>query len=140
MSDLVRDLEDRFCRDVASYFIACLQGSTNGIPILFKVLPMVPLVIPLVPMVMPMVPLALPMVPLVSQWYHWLPLVKLPMVPLGEPRTEPSSVYSEKMLYCCCFSFMSYIKCSQLYYIHKPRRQLSCSKCQLIHNQMINAL
>ena len=32
------------------------------------------------------------MVPLVSQWYHWLPvvpLVKLPMVPLGEPRTEP---------------------------------------------------
>ena len=33
-----------------------------------------------------------PMLPLVSQWYHWLPmvpLVKLPMVPLGEPRTEP---------------------------------------------------
>ena len=33
-----------------------------------------------------------PMVPLVSQWYHRLPmvpLVKLPMVPLGEPRTEP---------------------------------------------------
>ena len=33
-----------------------------------------------------------PMVPLISQWYHWLPmvqLVKLPMVPLGEPRTEP---------------------------------------------------
>ena len=27
----------------------------------------------------------------ISQWYHWvpmLPLVKLPMVPLGEPRTE----------------------------------------------------
>ena len=48
---------------------ACVQGSTNGtngIPISFKVLPMVPLVIPLVPMVMPMVPL-------VSQWYHWLP-------------------------------------------------------------------
>ena len=33
-----------------------------------------------------------PMVPLVSQWYYWLPmvpLVKLPIVPLGEPRTEP---------------------------------------------------
>ena len=33
-----------------------------------------------------------PMVPLVSQWYHWqpmVPLVKLPMVPLGEPRMEP---------------------------------------------------
>ena len=32
------------------------------------------------------------MVPLVGQWYHWLPmvaLIKLPMVPLGEPRTEP---------------------------------------------------
>ena len=38
---------------------ACVPGSTNGIPISFKVLPMVPLVIPLVPMVMPMVPLAL---------------------------------------------------------------------------------
>ena len=49
-------------------------NGTNGILILFKVLPMVPLVIPFVPMVMPMVPLALPMVqlvPLVSQWYHW---------------------------------------------------------------------
>ena len=31
--------------------IACVHGSTNGIPISFKVLPMVPLVIPLVPMV-----------------------------------------------------------------------------------------
>ena len=54
--------------------MACVQGSTNGtngIPISYKVLPIVPLVIPLVPMVMPMVP-----------------LVKLPMVPLGEPRTE----------------------------------------------------
>ena len=30
---------------------ACVHGSTNGIPISFKVLPMVPLVIPLVPMV-----------------------------------------------------------------------------------------
>ena len=50
-------------------------NGTNGIPISFKVLPMVPLVIPLVPMVMPMVPLALPivpLVPLVSQLYHWL--------------------------------------------------------------------
>ena len=30
-----------------------------------------------------------------GQWYHWLPmvqLVKLPMVPLGEPRTEPICV------------------------------------------------
>ena len=54
-------------------YIACVHGSTNGIPISFKVLPMVPLVIPLVPMLMPMVPFALPMVllvPLVSQWYH----------------------------------------------------------------------
>ena len=33
-----------------------------------------------------------PMVPLISQWCHWLPmvpLVKLTMVTLGEPRTEP---------------------------------------------------
>ena len=62
--------------------IAFVQGSTNGtngIPISFKVLPMEPLVIPLVPMVS-----MVPLVPLVSQWYHWLP-----MVPLGEPRTEP---------------------------------------------------
>ena len=47
---------------------ACVQGSTNGtngVPISFKVLPMVP-------MVMPIVPLALPMVPLVNQWYYWL--------------------------------------------------------------------
>ena len=70
--------------------IACVQGSTNGtngIPISFKVLqmvpmviPLVPMVIPLVPVVMPMVPLTLPMVPLVpmvSQWYHWLPIVPL---------------------------------------------------------------
>ena len=80
--------------DIPVSTIACVHGSTigtNGIPISVKVLPMVPLVLPLVPMVMPMVPLALPMVqlvPLVSQWYHWLPmvpLVKLPMVPLGEP-------------------------------------------------------
>ena len=46
----------------------CVQGSTNGtngIPISFMVLPMVPLVMPLVPMVM---------VPLATngyQWYHW---------------------------------------------------------------------
>ena len=50
--------------------IACVQGSTNGIPISFNVLPMVPLVIPLVPMVMPMVLLALLIVPLESQWYN----------------------------------------------------------------------
>ena len=76
---------------------AYVHGSTNGtngIPMSFKVLSMVPLVVPLLPMVMPMVPLALsmiPLVPLVSQWYHWLPmvpLVKFPMVPLGEPRTD----------------------------------------------------
>ena len=73
--------------------IACVQGSTNGtngIPISFKVLPMVPLVKPLVPMVMAMVPLALlmvPMVPLVSQWYHWLPMIKHGTI--GKPRTEP---------------------------------------------------
>ena len=72
--------------------------TTRPVRPLFKVLPMVPLVIPLVPMVMPMVPLTLqmvPLVPLVSQRYHWLPmapLVKLPMVPLGEPRTEPISI------------------------------------------------
>ena len=35
-------------------------NGTNGIPISFNVVPMVPLVIPLVPMVMQMVPLALP--------------------------------------------------------------------------------
>ena len=55
------------------------QGSpnyTNGIPISFKFLPMVPLVILLVPMVILMVALALPMVQLESQWYHWL---RLPM-------------------------------------------------------------
>ena len=65
----------------------CVQGSTNGtngIPKSFNVLPMVPLVIPLV---MQMVPLALTIAPLVSRWYHWLP-----MVPLGEPRTEPLSM------------------------------------------------
>ena len=33
-------------------------NGTNGIPISFKVLQMVPLVIPFVPMVMPMLPLA----------------------------------------------------------------------------------
>ena len=60
---------------------------------------MVPLVIPLVPMVMPMVPLALPMVPLALPMVPsatngtigkpMVPLVKLPLVPLGELRTEP---------------------------------------------------
>ena len=33
-----------------------------------------------------------PMAPLVSKWYHWLPmvpLVKSPMLPLGDPGTEP---------------------------------------------------
>ena len=41
--------------------VACVHGSTNGIPMSFKVLPMVP-------------------------------LVKFPMVPLGEPRTDPLSL------------------------------------------------
>ena len=65
-------------------------------------LPMVPLELPMVPMVPtypPMVTVA-PMVPLAAekrsgfsdyQWYHRLPmvpLVKFPMVPLGEPRTH----------------------------------------------------
>ena len=58
---------------------------------------MEPLVIPLVPIngnVNGTIgsPNGTPMVPLVSQWYHWLPmvpLVKFPVVPLGEPRTEP---------------------------------------------------
>ena len=36
---------------VGLYYYACVHGSTNGIPISFKVLPMVPLVIPLVPLV-----------------------------------------------------------------------------------------
>ena len=72
---------------------ACVQGSTNGtsgIPKSFKVLPLIPMVMPMVPLALPMVPL----VPMVSQRYHWLPmvpLVKLPLVPLGEPRTEPLS-------------------------------------------------
>ena len=38
-----------------------------------------------------------PMVALVNQWYHWLPmipLVKLPLVPLGEPRTLSHCVCS----------------------------------------------
>ena len=55
--------------------------------------------VPLVPTFLPMVTLA-PMVPLAAekrsgfscyQWYHWLPmvpLVKFPMVPLGEFRTH----------------------------------------------------
>ena len=83
-------------------YSACVHGSTNRIPISFKVIPMVPLVIPLVSMVMPMVPFALPMVllvPLVSQWCHWLPmvpLVKLLMVSLGEPQTEPMWANSNK--------------------------------------------
>ena len=44
---------------------ACVQGSTNGIPISYMVLPVVPLVIPLVPMVMPIVPLDLQIIPFV---------------------------------------------------------------------------
>ena len=85
----------------------CVQGSTNGIPISFKVLSMVPLVKPLVPMVMHANGTidspngTIGTIPngtigtIISQWYHLLPmvpLVKLPVVPLGEPRTEPMSV------------------------------------------------
>ena len=95
-------------------FVHGSTNGTNGIPISFKVITMVPLVITLVPMVMPIVPFALPMVllvlpmvllvPLVCQWYHWLPmvpLVKLPMVTLGEPRTEPKSESSLHSLIAC---------------------------------------
>ena len=77
-------------------------NGTNGIPISFKVLPMVPLVITICTngnangtIGSPsgtIGTIGKPMIPLVSQRYHWLPmipLVKLPMVPLGEPRTEP---------------------------------------------------
>ena len=81
----------------ACIVIACVQGSTNGtngIPISFKVLPMVP-------MVMQLVPLALPMVPM-TPWYANASIVK-PMVQLttndtigkitngtiGKPRTRP---------------------------------------------------
>ena len=53
-----------------SAYVHGSTNGTNGTPILFKVLPMVPLVIPLVQMVMQMVPLA-------SQWYG------KPMVPLA---------------------------------------------------------
>ena len=64
---------------------ACVHGSTNGtngIPISFKVLPMVPLVIPLVPMVMPMVPLALSMEPLATNG-----TIGKPMVPMASNGT-----------------------------------------------------
>ena len=61
----------------------CVQGSTNGtngIPILFMVLPIVPLVIPNVTNGTIRKSLATNG-----------PLVKLSMVLLGEPRTEPIS-------------------------------------------------
>ena len=77
-------------------------NGTNGIPISFKVLPMVPIGNTICTNCNAngtigspngtIGTIGKPMVPLVSQWYHWLsmvPLVKLPMVPLGEPRTEP---------------------------------------------------
>ena len=63
--------------------IACVHGSTNGtngIPISFKVLPMVPLVIPLVPMV----PLVIPLVPMV-------PLVKI----VGSQYCRQSTVWTK---------------------------------------------
>ena len=62
-------------------------------------LPMVPLGLPMVPLVPTLRPMVT-MVPLATekrsgfsgyQWYHWLlmvPLVKFPMVPLGESRTH----------------------------------------------------
>ena len=100
-------------------YIACVHGSTNGtngIPMSFKVLPMVPLVTPLVPMVMPMVPLTLQMVPLVSQWYHWLPmvpLVKFPMVPLGEPRADPLLAILWNLSPCTTLRY-DYLPCGTL--------------------------
>ena len=82
--------------------VACVQGSTNGtngIPISFKVLPMVPLVLPMVPLVIPLGTNGntngtigppngtigtngKPMVPLATNGTIG---VKFPMVPLGEP-------------------------------------------------------
>ena len=44
-----------------------------------------------------------PMVTLVSQWYHWLPIVpvvKLPMVPLGGPEQSPCYTYIEICVTC----------------------------------------
>ena len=63
-------------------------NGTNGIPISFKILPMVPMVIGNANGTIDSPNGTIgangkPMVPLVSQWY-------LPMVPLGEPRTESS--------------------------------------------------
>ena len=63
---------------------------------------MEPLVITLVPMVMPMVPLDLPLaLPIVP-----VPLVKLPMVPMGDPRTDQMINTSNLFLY---FYFYVYI-------------------------------
>ena len=48
------NLKNSHFLSVGSFHIACVHGSTNGTngrPISFKVLPMVPLVIPLVPLV-----------------------------------------------------------------------------------------
>ena len=69
--------------------------TTNGIPISFKILPMVPMVIGNVNGTIDSPNGTIgangkPMVPLVSHWLPMVPLVKLPMVQLGEPRTESS--------------------------------------------------
>ena len=48
-----------------------------------------------------------PMVPLLSQWYHWLQLVKLPMVPLGNPEQSHDSSSVHKYG-CRIVSIMNY--------------------------------
>ena len=70
-------------------------NGTNVIPISFKVLPMVPMVIGNANGTIDSPNGTIgangkPMVPLVSHWLPMVPMVKLPMVPLGEPRTESS--------------------------------------------------
>ena len=74
------------------YNKVCVRGfliGTNVIPISFKVLPMVPMVIGNAngTIYSPNGTIGAngkPMVPLVSHWLPMVPLVKLPMVPLGE--------------------------------------------------------
>ena len=67
-------------------------NGTNGIPISFKVLPMV-IGNAKGTIDSPNGTIGAngkPMVPLVSHWLPMVPLVKLPMIPLGESRTESS--------------------------------------------------
>ena len=60
----------------------------------------------MVPLVkFPMVPLGesrTHAVSLLSQWYHWLPLVKLPMVPLGNPEQSLGIVTGDFNLDMLC--------------------------------------